>query len=347
MACFNPPSNDPTPFFDLVRGNLATELLASGVIHFDVPGRLAKGPKTSAQLQSELGLADRAWVVLSTALKAMNILEEDFHGNISLTPAGAEFLTDGEFDMKSYIGLIAETPGVHALLGRLKNNAPTANRDDEGDAFIFREGKASAMDSENSARRLTLALSGRARICGSAVAKALVGAGCKRILDVGGGSGLYAIALLLADENLRVTVWDRAEVLRLAAEFGAKCGVAHRMDLVSGDMFADSVPEGHDGVLLSNILHDWDIPECERLLKKLRDSVELRTPLWIHDVYLNDSLDGPLPIALYSAALFSLTEGRAYSTAEYRTMLRHCGFLDQPAVLPTAVHCGVLTARAV
>lgn len=347
MAGFIPPSHDPTPFFDLVRGNLATELLASGVIHLDIPGRLTKGPKTSTQLQKDLGLATRAWVVLSTGLKAMGILEEDVNGVISLTPAGGEFLTDGEFDMKSYIGLIAETPGVHALLGRLRNNAPTANRDDEGDAFIFREGKASAMDSENSARRLTLALSGRARICGAAVAKALVGAGCKRILDVGGGSGLYAIALLLADENLRVTVWDRAEVLRLAAEFGVKCGVANRMDLVSGDMFADPVPEGHDGVLLSNILHDWDIPECEKLLKRLRDSVGTGTPLWVHDVYLNDSLDGPLPIALYSAALFSLTEGRAYSTAEYRTMLRNCGFLDAPAVLPTAVHCGVLTARAV
>ncbi len=208
MACFSPPSNNPTPFFDLVRGNLATELLASGVIHLDVPGRLAKGPMPSSQLQRDLGLANRAWVVLSTALKAMGILVEDVNGSVSLTPAASEFLTDGEFDMKSYIGLIAETPGVHTLLAQLRNNAPNANRDNEGDAFIFREGKASAMDSENSARRLTLALSGRARICGSAVAKVLAGAGCKRILDVGGGSGLYAIALLLADENLRVTVWD-------------------------------------------------------------------------------------------------------------------------------------------
>ena len=41
----------------------------------------------------------------------------------------------------------------------------------------------------------------------------------------------------------------------------------------------------------------------------------------IHDVFLNDALNGPLPIALYSAALFCLTEGRAYSAAEYRTWL--------------------------
>ncbi len=60
----------------------------------------------------------------------------------------------------------------------------------------------------------------------------------------------------------------------------------------------------------------------------------------VHDVFLNDRLDGPLPIALYSASLFSLTEGRAYSAAEYR------GGWKPPAsaggVVPTLIHCGVL-----
>ena len=63
--------------------------------------------------------------------------------------------------------------------------------------------------------------------------------------------------------------------------------------------------------------------------------------LWIHDVFLNDALDGPLPIALYSAALFTLTEGRAYSRAEYRAMLTDAGFTPG-AHTPTAIHCGVL-----
>ena len=63
--------------------------------------------------------------------------------------------------------------------------------------------------------------------------------------------------------------------------------------------------------------------------------------LLIHDAFLNDALDGPLPIALYSAALFSLTEGRAYSAAEYRTMLAAAG-LEPGEIVPTLVHCGVL-----
>ena len=54
--------------------------------------------------------------------------------------------------------------------------------------------------------------------------------------------------------------------------------------------------------------------------------------LLIHDVYLNDALDGPLPIALHSAALFTLTEGRAYSQAEYRAWLVAAGLSPEDAI---------------
>jgi hypothetical protein len=58
-------------------------------------------------------------------------------------------------------------------------------------------------------------------------------------------------------------------------------------------------------------------------------------------VFLNDALDGPLPEALYSAALFSVTQGRAYSAAEYRAWLSEAGLRPGP-VVPTLIHCGVL-----
>jgi hypothetical protein len=65
--------------------------------------------------------------------------------------------------------------------------------------------------------------------------------------------------------------------------------------------------------------------------------------LLVHDVFLDDDLGGPLPVALYSAALFSVTEGRAYSVGEYRRMLERSGFATTE-VVPTRVHCGVLVA---
>ena len=96
-------------------------------------------------------------------------------------------------------------------------------------------------------------------------------------------------------------------------------------------------------MLVSNILHDWDVPECQRIVDRCSAALPKGGKFLIHDVFLNDALDGPLPVALYSAALFSVTEGRAYSGAEYRAMLGKAG-MQPTEIVPTLVHCGVLPA---
>ncbi len=120
-------------------------------------------------------------------------------------------------------------------------------------------------------------------------------------------------------------------------------GVEDRLELLPGDMFVDPVPQGADVILLSNILHDWDVRECQTLIGRCAAALPPGGRLVIHDVFLNDALDGPLPLALYSAALFTFTEGRAYSAAEYRTWLTAAGLRPEP-IVPTLVHCGLLAA---
>ena len=93
------------------------------------------------------------------------------------------------------------------------------------------------------------------------------------LLDVGGGSGIYSVAILQQNPQLRAIVWDRVEVLKVASEFGQTYGVADRLELRAGDMFADPVPGDCDVVLLSNILHDWDVPECRTLLNRCADAL--------------------------------------------------------------------------
>ena len=165
----------------------------------------------------------------------------------------------------------------------------------------------------------------------------------RRLLDVGGGTGIYSIACLVRHPSLQAIVWDRPEVLKVADEMARAHGVADRLECRPGDMFADDVPTGCDAILLSNILHDWDVPENQRLIGRLAAALPPGGQLTIHDVFLHDELDGPLPIALYSAALFSFTEGRAYSAAEYRAWLVAAGLVPGE-IEPTAIHCGVLPA---
>ena len=344
LSALNKPATDPTPIFEQFRIGYATELLAAAVVDFNVFGRLATGPKTFADLRAEIGLAERAANVLFTALRAMSLLVRGLDGRLDVTPAAREHLVpEAYFEVGGYVGLVSEAPNVRAMVERLRSNRFAENRpDDAGAAFIFREGLESAMDQEASARRLTMALAGRAKNVAPYLAANVPLADAKLLLDVGCGTGIYAIACLQQNSGLRAVVWDRPEVLKVAREMADSYGVADRIECVAGDMFADPVPAGADAILLSNVLHDWDVPECQTLLKRCAAALPVGGRVLIHDVFLNDDLGGPLPVALYSAALFSLTEGRAYSAGEYREWLKGAGLTPAAAVIPTLVHCGVL-----
>lgn len=340
------PVTDPTPIFELFRGSYASELLTAAVAHFDIFGRLGAEPLTVSQLGQELGLARRPCLVLSTALRAFGLLRTDAKSRLELTPLAQEHLSPGSpLDVGDYVSLAAQAPGVLEMVERLRSNRPAGAGDQsDGTAFIYRAGVKSAMEQADSARHFTLALAGRAKNVAPRLAEQANLADAGVLLDVGGGTGIYSIACLLRYPRLKAIVWDRPEVLRVAREMAAEYGVADRLQCLAGDMFLDPPPKA-DAMLLSNVLHDWDEPECQALVVRCAAALAPGGRLLIHDVFLNDSLDGPLPIALYSAALFTLTEGRAYSAEEFRSWLRAAG-LTPGGILPTLIHCGLLTGVA-
>lgn len=340
-----PPTTDPTLIFELFRGSYGTELLTAAVVEFDLFRRLAERPKSFDGLREEIDLQRRPAVVLFTALRAMGLLTTDGDERLTLTPLSREHLVPAiEFDVSSYIALAGNSPGVREMIERLRSNRPAGASDsEEGTAFIFREGTESAMEAEASARFLTLSLAGRAKNVAPVLAERVPLDGVRTLLDVGGGSGIYSIAWLRRHPVLRAIVWDRPEVLKVAREMAEQYSVADRLECVPGDMFVDPVPSA-DVILLSNILHDWDEPECRTLIERCAAALPSGGRLLIHDVLLNDDHSGSLPIALYSAALFTLTEGRAYSAREFQTWLTGAGLTLLP-ITPTLVHCAVVGGR--
>ncbi|MEZ6056304.1 MAG: methyltransferase [Planctomycetaceae bacterium] len=350
------PFVDPTSIFEHFRGSYGSELLTAAVAHFDLFGILSRQPLTIEDLGRELQLASRPMHVLMTTLRAMGLIERlDDETLVPTMLAEEHLISGGPFDVSDYLGLAASSPGVLEMVARLKTNRPAgadtdnavddtnADTSEPGVAFIYRAGQASAMEQSELARHFTLALAGRAKNVAPHLARAVSMNGDEHLLDLGGGTGLYAMAFLQQHPEMRATVLDRPEVLRVAEEMRQEQGLEERLTLLPGDMFADPLPQS-DVILLSNILHDWDVAECQELIQKAADALPRGGRLLIHDVLLNDALDGPLPIALYSAALFTLTEGRAYSAAEYQSWMQAAG-LDPTPPHPTLIHCTVLTGH--
>lgn len=344
-SLLKPPRIDPAAALDLLRAHYATEILVAATVHLNVFAVLAARPSTREELRDALGLADRPAHVLVTALRAMGLLVAGPDGRLRPSDLAAEHLASGTpFDLGDYFRLAATSSGVLGMVQCLRTNRPLgATRAGPGTPFVARAGTSSTMDDPQLAARLTLSLAGRARSLAPAVAARLPLEGAHTMLDVGGGTALFSIALLQRHADLRAVVVDRPAVLEVARRLALAHGVASRLECVPGDMFEDPLPEV-DVVFVSHVLHDWDAPDCARLVRRCAGAVRPGGRLVVHDVFLRDELDGPLPVALYSAGLFCRTEGRAYSAAEHTTWL-HAAGLHVEGLTPTLAHASLLVAR--
>ena len=336
------PGTDPTPIFEAFRWRYGSNLLTAAVAHFGVFERLSRGPVSEADLKQHLQLESRPFIVLLTALQAMKMVQRDSQGRLQATDMALEHLDSKEpFYVGDYLGLAADSPEVLDLVERLKTNQP-ADINHQGAAFIYRAGVKSAMEQTALARHFTLSLAGRARNVAPVLAEKLDLKGVSHLVDVAGGTGIYALALLEKNPHLEVTLVDLPEVLNIAREMAATSPHKERLHLVEGDMFEWKPDIQVDAFLFSNIFHDWDVAECQNLMHRYSELLETGGRLIVHDVFLNDALDGPAAIAFYSAALFTLTEGRAYSADEYRSWMEACNF-QVTGPIDTLIHCGILT----
>lgn len=72
----------------------------------------------------------------------------------------------------------------------------------------------------------------------------------KKLLDLGGGHGLYAIAFAKLNENLQAFVFDLPPVTQKTKHFIEKYG-ASRVDIIQGNFFNDEIGSGYDLIFSS------------------------------------------------------------------------------------------------
>jgi len=131
--------------------------------------------------------------------------------------------------------------------------------------------------------------------------------------------------MVAAQPQRSAPVLEQSPVDKIVEKEIAKHGLSERVKVASGDMFSVTWPET-DIVLLSNVLHDWDLPEMRALLVKAAETLPSGGLLIIHDAFIRDDKTGPLPVAEYSALLMNITQGKCYSPAEYGSVLTELGF---------------------
>lgn len=116
------------------------------------------------------------------------------------------------------------------------------------------------------------AMTGNSRRIDAAIADAYDFARHTRVADIGGGEGALLATLLVRNPSLSGVLLDRPHVVVAASDVFAAAGVADRVAIAGGDMFA-AVPADCDAYLLKYILHDWDDDRCVEVLARCRDAL--------------------------------------------------------------------------
>ncbi|MFN2463674.1 MAG: methyltransferase, partial [Candidatus Dormibacteria bacterium] len=96
----------------------------------------------------------------------------------------------------------------------------------------------------------------------------------RRLLDVGGGTGSWTIAVVRRHPQIAGTVFDLPTVAEIARQRLEAAGLSERISVRAGDVTAGELPTGYDAFLLANLVHYWSPEENRAFLQRLREVAE-------------------------------------------------------------------------
>lgn len=169
--------------------------------------------------------------------------------------------------------------------------------------------------------------------------------GLTHLVDIAGGSGVFAIPLAQERPDLRITLVELPEALPHVGGFLRKYGVEERIELQGFNVHHIPWPvEECDGVLFGNFLHSCSDNECKALLEESFRILPAGGRVFIHEMLWNENKDGPLVTALWNFWLVAISAGGQRTLAEFIALLRDAGF-DVPEVTATQGGFSLLVAH--
>ena len=309
------------PLMGLVFGFTSIQALGAA-LDLELFNVLSGGKGVDVPEASDLlGIEERPARALLISCTALGLLGRREDGRYYNSPLSEKFLVRGKPDYFGGWVIMARDrlfPAWMGLTEALKTNRPRT----------WKEGSGHFESIYSHPGELRTFLEGMHSLSiqsGRALAEALDFSSCSRLLDVGGGSGAYAIAVLEQYPRLRGVVFDLLPALEFAQEKIAEAGLSGRLKTIGGDFFKE-LPKGFDAHLLSMILHDWGPEENRAILRACFDALPPRGIVIISELMMDDEETGPLPAAQMAMNMIVENMGFNYAWGEYEQWLTEVGF---------------------
>ncbi len=307
----------PDPDADCIR-QTASAFMRSRILltAFDLGifTALAKSPASAAEAAALVKADERAVDRLLCALCVLGLVEKT-DGLYANAPASATYLVKGGERYMGELGHMSDlfeswaslTEAVRAG-GAVRPHRFEDQDEEQAETFITAMHNISKPQAPILAEKLDLS-------------------GARRLLDVGGGSGAYSIALARKYPTLSCTVFDVPTVRPIALRYAAEAGLEGRVDVVEGDYMSDSLGAGYDAVLFSAIVHINGPKENAWLMKKAFDALEPGGKVIVRDFIMDEERTTPARGAIFSLnMLVNVSRGDSYTAGEIAQWLSAAGF---------------------
>ena len=151
--------------------------------------------------------------------------------------------------------------------------------------------------------------------------------GVKRILDIGGGTGAFLLAVKNKYPSIEATVFDLPNVVNVAKSNHQKIDdIVGLLNFCPGDFLKDDIPANQDVISLVRVLYDHEDSTVELLLRRIYEALPNGGSLLITEPMSGGSKAMRSSDCYFSFYTLAMTTGKVRSFEEHKAILLRAGF---------------------
>ncbi|VWX55616.1 Demethylspheroidene O-methyltransferase [Burkholderiales bacterium 8X] len=307
--------------FDLMAGFVYSQVLHA-CVQLEVFDLLAARPLPVSALSHRLSLPIEACERLVAAAVSLRLLERRSGDRIGLGVLGAPMVGNDALAamVKHHTALYADLRDPVALLRGENATSMLAGYWPYADASV--PGKLSS----ESVAAYSALMSASQPLVADEILDAYPLGGHRRLLDVGGGEGLFLASAAARAPQLQLMLFDLPAVAERARRRSAEAGLSERITIVGGSFLGDPLPTGADIVSLVRVIHDHDDATAMRILLAVRRAMPDGGCLLLAEPMAGTTGAETMGDAYFGFYLLAMGRGRVRTALELTDMLHAAGF---------------------
>jgi len=301
---------DPNKIRELANGFQVSRIILTAV-ELNIFTILDKHLLPSAEVAKQINGDERATDRLLNALVSLGFLNK-VHGKFYNSDAASLYLVKGK---PEFMGGLFHSNELWKSWGTLTNAVKEGTSVYKGDG-----------SNKDWTESFIAAMHYRAAKEAKILAMMLNLSSAKKMLDVGGGSGAYAMGMIETNPELSAVIFDLPNVIPLTKKYAEAFTKKDKVSYIEGNYLTGDFGNGYDIILLSAIVHINSYEQNLELIKKCAASLNSGGQIVIKDWVMNEERTEPLGGAIFAINMLVGTKcGDTFTESEMRNWFASTG----------------------